>query len=358
MSQDHNDDEEMRIFSIDDQDGSDTEPLDLEGDAYDVFNASLPPDFDEALAAIQEDTIEPRMLAGFSDMSRNDVRKLNTIWRTLPDDTRITIADHILALGQDDLLLDYQRFYRLLVDDSAAAVRQAGASGLAMYEDEDLIDPLVRMVTSDPDDGVRVVAAEALATFTTLGEFLELTDKMVKKLRTVLMGIINDTTASGPLRAAALAAAAVRSEDEEIQNAVEAFYHSGDAELRMGAIQAMGRSGNSRWLPLLDSAVRSTDSDVRQLVARSLAPFEAEVVPLLTMLVREDPEGPVRLEAIQSLGIVGGRKALESLQTLRDYVSDDEIEAIDIAMSEAEAWIQAESLGPDADFAIEEDDLF
>lgn len=358
MSQDHNDDEEMRIFSIEDQDGSDTEPLDLEEDAFEVFQASLQPEFGEALAAIQAESLEPRMLTGFSDMTRNDVRKLNTVWRGLPEETRVTIADHILALGQADVLLDYQRFYRLLLDDSVAAVRQAGAAGLSMYEDEDLIDPLVRLASNDPDDGVRVVATESLATFTTLGEFLELPERTVRKLRTALLAIIKDATASEALRAAALAAAAVRSGDEDIQNAVEAFFSSGDPELRLGAIRAMGRSGHSRWLPLLDTAARDTDPDVRQLVAGALGAFESEVVPVLTMLVREDPEEPVRLEAIQSLGAVGGRQALESLQTLRDYVSDDEIEAVDLAIAEAEAWILAEDLNPDADFAFDEDDQF
>jgi HEAT repeat protein len=213
-------------------------------------------------------------------------------------------------------------------------------------------------MTSDPDDNVRVAAADALATFTTLGEFLELPEKTVRKLRTVLMNVINDASEPGSLRASALAAAAVRSEDDEIQDAVEAFFHSGEPELHTGAIQAMGRSGNSRWLPLLDTAVRSADPDVRQLAARSLGPFESEVVPLLTMLVREDPEGPVRIEAIQALGTVGGRKALESLQTLREYVSDDEIEAVDIAMSEAESLVMIDELDPDAELSLGEDDLY
>ena len=353
----HPNDDDMRIFSIDGQADSDSEPLDLQEDAYEVFESALQPDFAEALEAIQGDSLEPRMLTGFSDMGRNDVRKLTPVWKALPEETRVTVADHILALGQDDLLLDYQRFYRLFLDDVAAPVRQAGASGLSMYEDEELIDPLVNLLTADPDENVRIAAADSLATFTTLGEFGELPDRMVRRLRTVLVKVINDTNASDALRASALAAAAVRADDDEIQDAVEAFYSSGEPDLRMGAVQAMGRSENPRWLPLLDGAVRDPDPDMRQLAARSLAPFDSEVVPMLTMLVREDTDAQVRLEGIQALGSVGGRKALESLHTLREYVSDDELEAVDLAIAEAEAWVLIDDVEPALGDDADEDDL-
>lgn len=356
MSQDHNDDDEMRIFSIEDQEDSDTEPLDLEEDAFEVFQAEMLPEFEEALEAIGAPSLEPRMLQGFSDMGRNDVRRLKPVWNQLPEEARITIAELVLAMGQTDILLEYQRFFQLMLDDEAAAVREAGARGLSMYEDEEFIQPLVRLMQSDPATAVRISAADALATFTTLGEFMELPERTSNRLGKDLMRIVRDTNAPEAVRAAALGAAAVRSQDVEIQDTIGAFYESGSEELRIGAIQAMGRSGNSRWLPLLDVAIRDHDPEIRQLAARAMGPFESEVVPLLTMVVREDQESSVRLEAIQALGTVGGRKAIESLTTLRDYVSDDEIEAVDTAIDEAQAWVGLEELDFDAELGPDEDD--
>ena len=358
MSQDHNGDDEMRIFSIEDQEDSDTEPLDLEEDAFEVFQAEMLPEFEEALEAIGAASLEPRMLQGFSDMGRNDVRRLKPVWNALPEEARGTIAELILAMGQTDILQDYQRFFSLMLDDAAAVVRETGALGLAMYEDEEYIEPLVRLMQSDPVTAVRVAAADALATFTTLGEFMELPERTANKLSKDLMRVVRDTQAPEAIRAAALGAAAVRSQDDAIQDTIEVFYESGSEELRIGAIQAMGRSGNTRWLPMLDVAVRDPDPEVRQLAARAMGPFESEVVPMLTMLVREDQEPAVRLEAIQALGTVGGRKAVDSLMTLRDYVSDDEIEAIDIAIEEAEAWVGIEEFDLDAEFDMDEGDQF
>lgn len=358
MPQDHNDefDDQMRIFSPADENGVSDEPIDLEEDAFQIFEASMLPEFEEALEAIQDDSVEPRMLTGFSDMGGNDLRKLKPVWNRLPEESRVTIADHVLALGLDDLFLDFQRFYRMMLDDDAAAVREAGASGLVMYENDDLIDPLVELLTSDPATGVRVASAETLASFTTLAEFMELPERFARKLRKELMGIVNDTNEPASLRSAALSSAAVWSEDNEIRKRVGQFYASDDEDLRIGAIRAMGRASNSQWVPMLDTAARSNDPEVRLLAARALGAYESEVVPILTMLVREDTEVSVRLEAIQALGSVGGRRVLESLQTLRNYVSDDEIEAVDTAIMEAESLIAIEEGDPESEFGLDPDE--
>lgn len=353
MPQDHNDDldENMRVFSIEEAGDADEEPVDLEEDAYEVFAASTGPGFESALDAIQEDTLDPAMLLGFSDMERNQARQLKKVWAALPDEARSTIAGHILALGMDDVLHDFQRFYRLMIEDGLPEVREIGANGLAMDEDEDLIDPLLRLLAEDPDARVRVAAAQALATYTTLGEFLELDDKTVRKLRNALMDIVTDEANPSDLRAAALASAAVQSGDKDIQRTIERFAKSDDQDLRMGAYHAMGRAGSKRWVPKLDAAARDNDAEIRGQVARALGAFESEVVPILTMLVREDTEADVRVSAIEALGRVGGAKALEALRKLRQYVSDDERAVVDDAIMEAQEWAELE----DADASFEDD---
>lgn len=357
MSRENSEETNTRFFSLADQHGSENEPVDLEEDAYAELEAARYATFDEALEAIGGDTLEVTALTGLSDISRNEVRRLAGIWRELPAESRVAIADHVLVLGQEDLFLDFMRFFRLLLDDDSAAVRQTAATGLAPYDDETLIEPLTKHATSDPDEDVRIAAVESLGTFATLGEFGMLEPRTMKKLRNVLLGAVREANASARLRAAALAGAAVHSEDDEIQEAIGAFFTSGDSDLRLGAIQAMGRSVAPVWLPLLETTLRSSDPDERQAAAKSLGTYDDQsVVPMLTMLAREDQEMPVRLEAIQALGTVGGRNALQSLQTLRDHVSDDEIEAVDAATAEAEDLIALEEAGPEDVFDFDEDE--
>ena len=357
MPQDRNDGIGMPFFSLADQDGSVNEPFDLEEEAFAELEEAQYASFEEALEAIRGESLEVTSLTGFSDITRNEARRLASVWRELPAESRVTIADHVHALGQEDLFLDFMRFFRLLLDDDSAAVRQIAAAGLAPYDDESLIEPLTRHATVDADDDVRVAAMESLGTFVTLGEFGMLEPRTMKNLRQVLLKSVVDVRAPVRLRAAALAGIAVNSEDSQIQEAIEAFYASGDTDLRMGAIQAMGRSANPLWIPLLESTLRSSDPDERQASAKSLGTYDdPAVVPMLTMLAREDQEMPVRLEAIQALGTVGGRNALHSLQTLREHVSDDEIEAVDAAIAEAEDLIALEEAGPEDVFEFEEDE--
>jgi HEAT repeat protein len=252
-------------------------------------------------------------------------------------------------------MLDFLRFYRLLLDDPSATVRQIAATGVRPYEDETLVEPLTKLANADPDSEVRIAAVEALGAFIMQAEFGMMDAKAVKAVTRVLATIMADHAAPQRLRAAALVALAVRGDDRQVHQGIAAFHESGEPDLHHGAIQAMGRSGADRWLPLLEAALRSADPDVRQAAAASLANYEADAVPMLTMVVREDQEAPVRLEAIQSLGTIGGRKALESLTTLREYVSDDEIEAVDVAMGEAEAMIGLEAFDEDDEYALDDD---
>lgn len=358
MSQDPNEESEMRIFVPEDLNGSEDEPLDLEGDAFAEVNETAYATFEEALASIEGESVELTALAGFSDMSRKQVRALGSIWKQLAPESRATIAEHAFAMAEEDLLLDFMRFFRFLLDDESGAVRQTAARGLAPYDDEDLIAPLIERATSDPIDDVRAGALEALSSFAAMGEFGMLDDKTMRRIRDVLFGTVMDGKAPGKLRATALTGAAIHSSDEEVQHAIAAFFTAGDSELRYGALQAMGRSVGSHWLPILEATLRSADPDERQAAAKSLGAYEdVAVVPLLTMVAREDLDPKVRAEAIQALGTIGGRNAFRELQTLREYVSDDEIDIVDAAIAEAEQVIALEEGEPQDDMDLDDPEM-
>ncbi len=134
---------------------------------------------------------------------------------------------------------------------------------------------------------------------------------------------------------------------------IQEHYDSGEPDLRIGALRAMGRAGGD-WVGLLERAIRSNDADEREAAATSLGQFEGEnVVPMLTMLAREDVEMPVRVAAIEALAAHGGRAAQQSLQTLREYVSDDELDVVDAAIAEVEEFIAIEEGADDEAFIFD-----
>lgn len=319
------------------------DPVDLEESAFAELEEFQTASFEEALEAIQEDSLEPPVLTGFSDISRKQVHELRRVWMGIEDETaRQTIADHVSTLGLDDVRLDFMRFFRVLLDDPSAAVRQIVASGLEPYDDPALIQPLIDLAQNDPSDDVRLEAVETLGSFAMLAEFEMLEPKVHQGLRKALMGIATEESLPSRLRAAALVSVSVDSSTPRVGDAIQDLYESGDSDLRLGAIRAMGRAGGD-WVGVLEAALRSPDADERQAAATSLGQFEGEnVVPMLTMLAREDLEMPVRVAAIEALAAQGGPAALQSLRTLREYVSDDELEVVDTAIEEVEEFIAIE----------------
>jgi HEAT repeat protein len=313
--------------------------------------------FDEALEAIQQDSLEPFVLTGFSDITRKQVHQLRKAWMGIQDDqARQTIADHVAALGLDDIRLDFMRFFRVLIDDPSPAVRQLAAAGLEPYDDPSLIEPLVKLAQEDPSDDVRLAALEALESFATLGEFEMLDRREQLLLRKSLMALAHDAGLAPRLRAAALVSVSADSETPKVREVIAEHFEAGDPDLRLGAVKAMGRAYDPAWIGILESMLRSADADERQAAVQSLSQYEDEgVVPMLTQVAREDLEMPVRLEAIAGLGTIGGRSALHNLNTLREYVSDDEIEAVDAAIAEVEETIAIEEGTADQAFVYDPD---
>ena len=343
------------MYRIDGEGDLPDEPADIEESAYLELEETQYASFEEALEAIQEDSLEPNVLTGFSDITRKQVHDLRRVWDGIAEEeARRIIADHVIALGIDDVRLDFMRFFRVLLDDPSAAVRQIAADGLEPYDDPSLIDPLVALAKADPSEDVRLAAIETLGSFSMLAEFEMLDRKDQLTLRKTLMGLATDSTADPRLRAAALVSASADSETPKIRETIAEHFGSGDPDLRLGAVKAMGRAYAPEWLGILESMLRSVDPDERQAAVLSLSQYGDEsVVPMLTQIAREDLEMPVRLEAIAALGTQGGRAALHSLNTLREYVSDDEIEAVEMAIAEVEEFIAIEEGALDEAFVFD-----
>lgn len=343
------------MYRIEEEPGLLGDDLDVEDLAYAEYEDVRYASFEEALEAIQEDSLEPVVLTGFSDITRKQIHELRRVWIGIgEEEARGTIADHVVALALDDVRLDFMRFFRVLLDDPSPRVRQIAAAGLEPYDDPALIEPLVQVAQGDPSEDVRLAAIETLGSFAMLAEFEMLERKDQMGLRKALMGLATDDSLDGKLRAAALVSAASDSETPRVREVIAGHYQAGDSDLRLGALRAMGRAYAPEWLAILEGALRSSDPDERQAAVQSLSQYGDEsVVPMLTLVAREDLEMPVRLEAIAALGTQGGRAALHSLNTLREYVSDDEIEAVDAAIAEVEEFIALEEGADDDAFLFD-----
>ena len=121
-----------------------------------------------------------------------------------------------------------------------------------------------------------------------------------------------------------------------VRQAIQNAYESGEHSLKVSAVHAMGRSAESRWLPLLVRELSNEDAEIRfeAAVAIGQVAEESAIPHLVPLLTDEDEE--VRSAAVSALGEIGGERAKSALMEMLDSASDATREAAAAALSEIE----------------------
>jgi HEAT repeat protein len=103
----------------------------------------------------------------------------------------------------------------------------------------------------------------------------------------------------------------------------------------------MGHTLDSRWLPVLDAELRSSEAALRYEAARACGEFGSEAISLLPQLLplAEGDDLEVAQASIWALGQIGGESARRVLKRL----SDSDNPTIQQTADEALAELQIDS---------------
>ena len=105
--------------------------------------------------------------------------------------------------------------------------------------------------------------------------------------------------------------------DPRALSALRALFSDPDSLVRAYAASALARFDLSEVEGMLQEGLRDSNVKVRLAAAKALGNPEAiQSVDILIYKARRDPEGQVRAQAIESLGAIGGAKALAFLREL------------------------------------------
>lgn len=254
-------------------------------------------------------------------------------WPGIDAKRRQQVVGQLADLAKDNVDLNFDAVFFICLEDEDASVRLAAIRGLWEYEGCDLIVPLLRLLEEDEEVGVRAGAALALGRFVLLSEYGTLRERHFQRLESVLRRILDDSSQADEVRARALEAVGACSGRPWVRHAIHQAYESGARRLKVSAIHAMGRSCDSRWLPLLLRDLASEDAEARfeAAVACGSIGDEAATPHLAPLLHDDDPE--VRSAAIAALGEIGGADAKGLLLSLADSDSPDVREAARDALS-------------------------
>ncbi len=274
-------------------------------------------------------------LAVLSDLDRAQAERLRAHWLGIPETERHALLLALAELAEESLDFNFNRVYRIALEDPSPVVRQLAIVDLWEDEAGDLPPVFVRMLRDDPSDDVRAAAAHALSSACEAiadGDTAQL-DK--EELIQLFSSLILDPAESPLVRRHSLGAVAAFGTDPRISELIRLGLDDEDQAVVAGAIYAMGRTSSPKWLPEIVEFMQSEDAELRFEAARAAGLMgETDIVPELAELAY-DPDPEVRDVALEALGAIGGPAAMRVLRQVEQDEDFEETESLDEAIDAA-----------------------
>ncbi|HEY9077252.1 MAG TPA: HEAT repeat domain-containing protein [Anaerolineaceae bacterium] len=218
----------------------------------------------------------------------------------------------------------------------------------------DLMQKFLNLVSAK-EETLAATAASALGNYVYLGEVEELPQSKYEMVIEGLFDIYN-STAPKLVRRRALESLGFANLDE-VKEAIQVAYESGDKEWVISALYAMGRSLDDIWNPAILLNLKNKDSEIRFEAIRAAGEMELNAArPDLMMLLKDrELDKEIRFITIWALSRIGGEGVRELLELLSRQVEDDEeAEILDDALEYMD-FCEGVSLGEL--FSIDQDNL-
>lgn len=289
--------------------------------------------------------ITSEQLTSLSQLDDDERRQLAELWPRMEVTRRLSVLGAMTDMAQDNVELNFDSVFKLALSDEEAEVRATSLRGLYEYEGRDLLRPLIELLREDEDTAVRREAAIALGRYAMAAELGHLAESDLDVVRDALFESAEDEMEDELVRARAIEAVGVIS-GEETENLIESIFREESLWLKVGAVDAMGRSASEIWLPTLIEEMENPAPEMRHAAAYAAGEIGSEeAIQPLRGLAIHDPDREVQLAAIHGLGEIGGPAAVVALKSVL-YEGDDELrEPVQEAITEAEFY--DEPLTPD-----------
>lgn len=267
-----------------------------------------------------EGALTPSAVQGLSDMGGAAADELRRNWQSVTAERRRAVMHLAGSLADEHIELNFDRLAVIGLDDPDPAVRRQAIANLWESEDALLARRFLDCLEADSDVGVRAEAARALGRFVLEAEQEDVPTAERLRLEAALLSAATSTDERLRLRAVEALGFSSR---PEVLSLIQAAYDSPGEEPRQSALLAMGRSGDLRWREIVMAELRSPAPDNRRAAARAAGELELRrsVPELIDLLDDVSPE--VQVQAIWSLGQIGGKTAERALLRARRSMSDE-----------------------------------
>jgi len=295
---------------------------------------------DTAIAAFRNGEVTESDLTRFSDLSREDSRRIAAVWVSIPEATRADLVKRFDELSESRVELNFGRILRVALDDPSPVVRQLATAALWEDESSELFERLLAMMANDDSIDVRAEAASALERFAHQAAIGKLASDKTNQLRSHLLEAVRNDSTPYVVRRRALESLGAIGTDPEIDRQISEAYDSGDHGLQCSALFAMGRTLDPSWLPTILADLDDDDAELRFEAARAAGLLGSpDLLPgLIDAAQGEDAE--VRHAAISAIAQIGGRGASRALERLAEEAGEADMELIELAQDEVNTLLE------------------
>lgn len=290
---------------------------------------------DTCLSQLATGTFAYGQLAAFSDLTRGGLRQVESAWPQIGHETRRRLISEAVELAEENVQYRFERLCRFALRDPDADVRQVALSGLWEDESASLLEELIEVAQTDASPDVRAGAIVLLGNAIPRLRDEDPDSDLLEAIESLAITLAGEDTRSTVVRRRAIEAIGALEQTDQTRTLILSAYQYGDQALEAGAIVAMGRSLEARWLTVVRSLLASEDPEIRFEASQALGQIGTtdDVTELSKLTLDEDAD--VRLAAITALGEIGGHGAVRVLRNRMNQASELEQDAIREALDAA-----------------------
>lgn len=287
----------------------------------------------ELMVTLAEQGKLTRLCTFLSDLNGTEMDEFRRGWVRLSAGQHEGLVRTLVSMAEDDPVLDFRPIFRWLLGDPNPVVRTAAIEGLWEDETPALIGPLLYLLQHDEDVRVREAAAISLGRYVLQAELGDLDVREATPVVEALLQTVYDQEEDLDVRRRALESLAYAGEPA-VRDLIEAAYYHSDTRMQVSALFAMGRSADQSWEPFILAEFQSPDPELRYEAA--LAAGELELITAVRYLsdLVYDEDVDVRMAAIEALGRIGGPEAERLLLSLLESEDEAVVAAVEDALEE------------------------
>jgi HEAT repeat protein len=247
-----------------------------------------------------------------SDLSPSELGIFARGWFQIPVERQQWVVTKMVDLAEENPELDFCAIFKMCLKDRNEAVVEKAIEGLWECEDRSVIPSLIQILQSPKGARVRSAAAVGLGKFSVLIHDGKLLERDRNAIHESLMSVLANDAEDLEVRRRCLEAVAPFN-TPDIKQYVCWAYQNEDLKLKSSSIYAMGRTGETSWIPLLVKELQSREPTMRYETANACGELgDEEIVPHLIPLIQDD-DYLVQVAGVSALGKIGGPLAKRAL---------------------------------------------